>query len=51
MNTEARNELIIATYKKLLDGKKAIAFCVNVEHSKTLADEFKKAGVSAESVT
>lgn len=51
VNTEARNELVIGTYKKLLDGKKAIAFCVNVEHSKTLAEEFRKAGVTAESVT
>lgn len=51
VNTEARNELIIETYKKLLKGEKAITFCVNVEHSKTLAEEFRKAGISAESVT
>lgn len=51
VNTEARNELIIETYKKLLKGKKAIAFCVNVEHSKTLAEAFREKKISAESVT
>lgn len=51
MNTEGRNSLIIETYKKLLGEGKAIAFCVNVEHSKELAEAFRKEGVKAESVT
>lgn len=51
VNTDERNSLIIATYKRLLDGKKAITFCVNVEHSKELSRAFSEAGIKSASVT
>ena len=38
---------IVEHYKKLAFGKSAICYCVNVEHSKTVAARFKAAGISA----
>lgn len=37
-------------YKKLADGKRAIIFAVNIEHSQAITSEFKKAGISADHV-
>lgn len=37
-------------YRKHLDGKPAIAFCVSVEHAKHVAEQFRQAGWKAESV-
>lgn len=37
----------VREYKKLCDGKKAIIFAVNVEHSKSICDEFNLAGIPA----
>ena len=34
-------------YRKLADGKLAIAFCVSVKHAKDVAEEFRRAGYSA----
>jgi superfamily II DNA or RNA helicase len=41
---------IIKTYNDKASGKKAIAYCVTVEHSKNTAQAFNNAGISAESV-
>jgi hypothetical protein len=38
---------IISDYKKISDGKKAICFCVTVEHSMKMAIEFNRAGYPA----
>ena len=38
---------IIEHYKKLAFGKSAICYCVNVEHSKTVAARFNAAGITA----
>lgn len=37
----------IAYYKKLCDGEKAVCYCSNIEHSKSMADMFNLSGVSA----
>ncbi len=37
----------VKEYKKYLSGKQAIAFCINVEHSKSVAETFIEAGISA----
>lgn len=37
-------------YRKLCDGKQAVAFCVSVEHAQHVAEEFRRAGYAAESV-
>ena len=38
---------IVENYRKLADGKQAICYCVNVRHSKTVAEAFNKAGIPA----
>lgn len=38
---------IVDEYKKHAYGKSAICYCVNVEHSKLVADRFNNAGISA----
>lgn len=40
----------IKHYEKLCHGKRAIAFCVSVEHSKHVVDQFNAAGITAEHV-
>lgn len=40
----------IAEYKKRADGKRAICFCVSVEHAKHVAEEFRAAGYRAQSI-
>lgn len=62
MGEYARGELAVAIdkpaitgsalehYKKLAAGKRAIVFCVSVEHAKNVALEFKAAGVNATSI-
>jgi DNA repair protein RadD len=37
----------IQEYKKRADGKRAVVFCVSVEHSKHVVEEFKAAGIPA----
>lgn len=36
---------IIAHYRKIADGKQAICYCVSVEHSKTMAEQFNTNGI------
>lgn len=50
VNNEARNNLIVDTYKDLCLWEKTICFCVNVQHSKDLRDCFKKHWIRAESI-
>jgi superfamily II DNA or RNA helicase len=38
---------VINYYKQLADGKKAICYCVSVNHSKAMVEEFKNAGIKA----
>lgn len=47
VNCEDRNRLIVEAYQKHAPGFLAVAFCVDVQHSKDLAEEFKKAGIRA----
>lgn len=37
----------ISHYKMLADGKRAVVFCVSVEHSKHVVEQFKQAGIPA----
>ena len=58
----AKNELVLAAdkpsitgdaiahYRKLADGKRAVAFCVSVEHAKHVAAQFRDAGYEACSI-
>ena len=47
VNTEARNQQVVAKYIEIANGKSAIAFTVDVQHSHNLAMEFRRAGVTA----
>jgi DNA repair protein RadD len=37
-------------YRKLADGKKAIAFCVSIKHAKDVAEQFRQAGYAAQHI-
>ncbi len=47
----ARDRLIVDTYLQHVSGRKAVAFAVNVRHGEELANEFRKQGVPAQSVS
>lgn len=38
---------VIGHYRRLADGKQAICYCVSVNHSQAMAEEFKAHGISA----
>lgn len=40
----------IQHYKSFLNGKRAIAFCISVEHAKSVAKQFCESGIKAEAV-
>lgn len=50
VDTEDRNNIIVKSYQEKAPGLKSIAFCVNIEHSKHLAEEFNTAGIKAAAV-
>ena len=41
---------IIKYYRELADGKQALAYCVNIEHSKSICDLFNDNGISAKHI-
>ncbi|HEV3263636.1 MAG TPA: DEAD/DEAH box helicase family protein [Gemmataceae bacterium] len=47
----ARDRLIVDTYQQHVPGRKAVAFAVNVRHGEDLAQEFRRSGVAAQSVS
>lgn len=47
----SRDELLVDTWLKHVKGRRTVVFCVNVLHGEKLAARFRKAGVSAESVS
>ena len=40
----------VAHYKKLAPGRRAVAFCVSVEHAVHVAESFRAAGISAQAI-
>jgi superfamily II DNA or RNA helicase len=46
-----RDRLIVRTYLDHVPGRKAVAFGVNVRHGEALAEEFRRQGVPAQSVS
>lgn len=38
---------VIKYYRQLSDGKQAICYCASIEHSKTMAEQFNAAGITA----
>jgi superfamily II DNA or RNA helicase len=47
----ARDRLIVDTYLRHVPNRKAVAFAVNVRHGEALAEEFRRSGVPAQSVS
>lgn len=43
-------ERIVKEWQRLVPGKRTIAFCVDVEHARNVAAEFRQAGVAADTV-
>lgn len=50
VNTPERNEFITCKFKEYTPRRKAIAFCVDVQHCKDLAETFNKQGIAAKAV-
>ncbi len=46
-----RDQLIVDTYVDHVRGRKTVVFCVNVRHGETVAELFRKRGISARSVS
>ena len=47
VDTDERNNLVVASYQRLVPGRRALAFTVTVEHARRLAEAFAGAGVPA----
>lgn len=45
INVPKRNELVVKEYQKIAAGKKALFFCIDIQHSEDLATEFNKQGI------
>ena len=50
VDTEYRNELAVKCYLDRVSGRRAVAFCVNVEHAHHMAAAFEAHGVPSEAV-
>ncbi|MCF8567727.1 DEAD/DEAH box helicase [Alicyclobacillus tolerans] len=50
INVPSRNRLVVEKYKELAGNRKAVAFTVNVQHAKDLAQAFNDAGIPAAAV-
>jgi ATP-dependent helicase IRC3 len=47
VDNEDRNNLIVKSYKELLDGEKTIVFCASVKHAEDLNDKFNQHNIAA----
>lgn len=50
INNPERNELVVKTYKEQFDGKQALVFAINIEHSQALEKIFQDKGVNCSSI-
>jgi ATP-dependent helicase IRC3 len=50
VNNSGRNERIVRAWQKLGENRKTVVYTVDIEHAQQVAEEFKKHGISAESV-
>jgi len=51
VNTLSRNQQIVDSYKKYCDGRPCIAFCVDIQHSMDLAEQFRMNGYDCQAVS
>jgi len=45
VNTPERNQLAVDSYKCYCEGRRALVFCVDKNHTRDMADAFKKSGI------
>ena len=50
VNVKERNEFIVNKYIKYANGRKAIAFCTNIQHCHDLAKVFNEHGITAKAI-
>lgn len=50
IDTQERNQLIAETYLKHAEDRKAVVFCVDVQHAKNVAEAMKSSGVRCKAV-
>lgn len=50
VDNELRNTLIVFKYKEYTPGRQAIAYCVDIDHAYNLRNQFRKEGISCETV-
>ena len=50
VNSPQRNQQIVDAYQRVGEKRKAVCYCVDIEHATTMAMEFKSAGISAEAM-
>jgi ATP-dependent helicase IRC3 len=50
VNTPVRNHLLVRAYREYASGRRAIVFCVDVEHAREVHRVFAEAGIRAESI-
>lgn len=51
INTVARNQLIVDSYRKYCEGRQCIAFCVDIQHAVDLAEQFNINGYDCSPVS
>ena len=50
VDTPLRNQQIVDAWKRLGENRKTVVFCVDIQHAKDMAEEFRGIGVAAEAV-
>jgi superfamily II DNA or RNA helicase len=50
VNTPARNRLVTTAYQRLSNRRRAIVFCVDIQHAKDICEEFAQAGIRSAAV-
>jgi len=51
VNVAPRNDIIVDVYQSHLTGKQTLCFCVDVAHTRSVADAFNRAGVKAAAIS
>lgn len=50
MNERAIYGNVVETYKKFASGERSISYCVSISHARRIAEAFREAGITAESI-
>lgn len=50
VNVQARTEQVIEKWESVAKGRRTLVFCVNVQHAQDVAEAFRRAGYTAETV-